>query len=77
MKSFVSKEIFVPSTSNVNELSFLSPCIISSGFVSEKISSSLPRFCFAFGPMVFRLSSIYGINGTADFFISSFSDIPS
>ena len=38
MKSSVSKEIFVPLTSNVNELSFSSPCIISSGFVSEKIS---------------------------------------
>jgi len=41
MKSFASKEIFVPLTSNVNESSFSNPCIISSGFVSEKISSSL------------------------------------
>jgi len=67
MKSSVSKEIFVPLTSNVNELSFSSPCIISSGSVSEKISSSLLRFCFAFGPMVFRLSSFFGITGAEDF----------
>ena len=77
MKSSISKEIFVPLALNVNEPSFSSPCIISSGFVLEKISNYVPRFCFAFGPMVFRLSSIFGVTGTPDFFISSISAIPS